>query len=55
MALLCSTSIKQINKIKQFLKLDQNYVKTKKNDTMVVIIHISNPVGLDLLVNRLFQ
>ena len=46
----------QILKLKESLqqcyRLDQNYVKTKKDRTTVLIIHT---IALDLLINRLFS
>ena len=37
--------------IQQYFRFDQNYIKTKKNNTAFVIIHT---IALDLLIKRLF-
>ena len=36
----------------RYYRLDQNYIKTRKNNTAVVIVRT---ITLDLLINRLFR
>ena len=45
-------NLKLKESIYQYYRLDQNYIKTRKNNTAVVMIRT---IMIDLLINRLFR
>ena len=45
-------NLKLKESIYRYYRLDQNYIKTRKNSTAVVIIRT---ITIDLLINRLFR